>query len=34
VEAAVRNAILKLRGIDSTAEFLARQRAQMDKGGE
>jgi len=31
VEAAVRNAILKLRGIDSTAEFLARQRQQMDK---
>jgi HPr kinase/phosphorylase len=31
VEAAVRNAILKLRGIDSTAEFLARQREQMDK---
>ncbi|HSU78431.1 MAG TPA: HPr(Ser) kinase/phosphatase, partial [Burkholderiales bacterium] len=26
VEAAVRNEILKLRGIDSTAEFLARQR--------
>src|ERR671926_1286907 len=26
VEAAVRNTILKLRGIDSTAEFLARQR--------
>ncbi len=31
VEAAVRNEILKLRGIDSTAEFLARQREQMDK---
>ena len=31
VEAAVRNTILKLRGIDSTAEFLARQREQMDK---
>lgn len=31
VEAAVRNEILKLRGIDSTAEFLARQRSQMDK---
>src|SRR5712691_4196609 len=29
VEAAVRNEILKLRGIDSTAEFLARQRQQM-----
>jgi HPr kinase/phosphorylase len=34
VEAAVRNEILKLRGIDSTAEFLARQREQMDKGDE
>ena len=31
VEAAVRNEILKLRGIDSTAEFLARQRQQMAK---
>ena len=31
VEAAVRNEILKLRGIDSTAEFLARQKQQMDK---
>jgi HPr kinase/phosphorylase len=31
VEAAVRNEILKLRGIDSTAEFLARQRQQMSK---
>ena len=30
VEAAVRNAILKLRGIDTTAEFLARQKQQMD----
>ena len=29
VEAAVRNEILKLRGIDSTAEFLARQQADM-----
>src|SRR6266540_1450911 len=29
VEAAVRNEILKLRGIDSTAEFLARQTQQM-----
>ncbi|MGQ0654934.1 MAG: HPr(Ser) kinase/phosphatase [Betaproteobacteria bacterium] len=29
VEAAVRNEILKLRGIDSTAEFLARQQQQM-----
>jgi HPr kinase/phosphorylase len=32
VEAAVRNEILKLRGIDSTAEFLARQKQQMDAG--
>jgi HPr kinase/phosphorylase len=31
VEAAVRNAILKLRGIDTTAEFLARQKQQMDE---
>ena len=31
VEAAVRNEILKLRGIDSTAEFLARQKLQMDE---
>ena len=31
VEAAVRNEILKLRGIDSTAEFLARQKQQMDQ---
>ena len=31
LEAAVRNEILKLRGIDSTAEFLARQRSQMQK---
>jgi len=30
VEAAVRNEILKLRGIDSTAEFLARQKQQME----
>jgi HPr kinase/phosphorylase len=30
VEAAVRNEVLKLRGIDSTAEFLARQKQQMD----
>src|SRR3954469_9603667 len=30
VEAAVRNAILKLRGIDTTAEFVARQKHQMD----
>ncbi len=31
VEAAVRNEILKLRGIDSTAEFLARQQQQMQE---
>ncbi|HET7197688.1 MAG TPA: HPr(Ser) kinase/phosphatase [Burkholderiales bacterium] len=31
VEAAVRNEILKLRGIDSTSEFLARQKQQMGK---
>ena len=31
VEAAVRNEILKLRGIDSTAEFLARQKQQMNR---
>jgi len=31
VEAAVRNEILKLRGIDSTAEFLARQKQQMQQ---
>jgi HPr kinase/phosphorylase len=31
VEAAVRNEILKLRGIDSTTEFLARQRQQMQR---
>src|SRR5438477_276907 len=30
VEAAVRNHILKLRGVDSTAEFLARQKRQLD----
>ena len=32
VEAAVRNEILKLRGIDPTAEFLARQATHMEKG--
>jgi HPr kinase/phosphorylase len=32
VEAAVRNEILKLRGIDSMAEFLARQSSEMSKG--
>jgi HPr kinase/phosphorylase len=31
VEAAVRNEILKLRGIDSTQEFLARQQQQMQQ---
>src|SRR5438105_8486596 len=30
IEAAVRNHILKLRGVDSTAEFLARQKRQLD----
>jgi HPr kinase/phosphorylase len=34
VEAAVRNEILKLRGIDSMAEFLARQSQQIQKGDE
>jgi HPr kinase/phosphorylase len=32
VEAAVRNEILKLRGIDSMAEFLARQNQEIQKG--
>jgi HPr kinase/phosphorylase len=32
VEAAVRNEILKLRGIDSMAEFLARQSQEIGKG--
>ena len=31
VEAAVRNEILKLRGIDSNAEFMARQQQHMQK---
>jgi HPr kinase/phosphorylase len=31
VEAAVRNEILKLRGIDTMAEFLARQKQQMQE---
>jgi HPr kinase/phosphorylase len=31
VEAAVRNTILKLRGIDTLADFMARQREAMDK---
>ena len=30
-EAAVRNYVLQLRGIDSTREFIARQAAQMQK---
>ena len=34
VEAAVRNEILKLRGIDSMAEFLARQTGEIQKGDE
>lgn len=33
LEAAVRNTILKLRGIDTIAEFQARQRLAMDGGG-
>jgi HPr kinase/phosphorylase len=30
VEAAVRNHILRLRGVNSTAEFMARQRREID----
>ena len=33
LEAAVRNYILQLRGIDSTAEFVARQKEAMDREG-
>ncbi len=33
VEAAVRNTILQLRGIDTYQEFVARQREAMEKGG-
>jgi HPr kinase/phosphorylase len=33
LEAAIRNHILQLRGIDSTAEFMARQKAAMERGG-
>jgi HPr kinase/phosphorylase len=33
VEAAVRNQILQLRGIDSTAEFIARQKGEMHRRG-
>jgi HPr kinase/phosphorylase len=32
VEAAVRNTILKLRGIDTLAEFMARQSAAIAQG--
>jgi HPr kinase/phosphorylase len=32
IEAAVRNEILKLRGIDSTAEFLTRQKRELEGG--
>jgi HPr kinase/phosphorylase len=32
LEAAVRNYILELRGINSTAEFVQRQRSEMKKG--
>ena len=31
VEAAVRNTILKMRGIDTLADFMTRQREAMDK---
>jgi len=31
LEAAVRNYILKLRGVDSTAELMQRQQAEMGK---
>ncbi|MGE0876027.1 MAG: HPr kinase/phosphorylase, partial [Burkholderiales bacterium] len=33
LEAAVRNYILLLRGVDSMAEFMARQRKAIDKDG-
>jgi HPr kinase/phosphorylase len=32
VEAAVRNHILRLRGVNSTAEFMARQKREIDDG--
>jgi len=32
VEAAVRNHVLQLRGIDSTREFIARQAQEMNGG--
>jgi HPr kinase/phosphorylase len=34
VEAAVRNTILQLRGIDTYQDFLNRQRQAMEDGGE
>jgi len=34
VEAAVRNTILQLRGIDTYADFLVRQRVAMERGGD
>ncbi len=34
IEAAVRNHILKLRGVDSMAEFMARQKQALDSGAE
>ncbi|MGH8740293.1 MAG: HPr(Ser) kinase/phosphatase, partial [Burkholderiales bacterium] len=34
VEAAVRNQILKLRGIDSMAEFMARQQREIENDDE
>ena len=34
VEAAVRNHVLQLRGIDSTREFIERQARHMGGGGE
>ena len=34
VEAAVRNRVLQLRGIDSTSEFIARQAQELNGGGE
>ncbi len=34
VEAAVRNYILQLRGVDSMAEFMQRQKGEMEKGAE
>ena len=34
IEAAVRNHILQLRGVNSTAEFMARQQRELDNGAE